>query len=155
MSPDERRFAERYVVTPRGCHVWTGGFRRGEGQDYPTFRADGRAIYARTYAWETTLGPVTPGKRLVTVCGDRRCVNPLHLREGDATDAAALRAARGNYVVRRGARRRVSLGEAAYMRHLREHGYSIAEIARTTGYCVRTAQYVLSGHRGVTTEVTP
>lgn len=146
-TSEERRFDEKVVVTPRGCKLWVGAFRRGEGNDYPVFRASGKNVYARTWAWERVYGPVLPGKRLVNQCGDRRCVNPWHHTEGTAVDAAAQRKARGGYVVRRGTVRRVNALDAARMFALRAAGHSIAVVARMTGFCVRTAQYVLAGHR--------
>lgn len=148
---DQERFDDKTVLTASGCRIWKGGFRRGEGTDYPAFRAGGKTVYARTWAWEQIYGPVTPGKRLVNQCGNRRCVSPWHHAEGDAFAAAAQRAARGGYVVRRGTLRRVHALDVARMVALRAADNSIAEIARLTGWCVRTTQYALTRAKTLTT----
>jgi hypothetical protein len=75
--PAEERFWEK--VDARGdCWEWTGAATpTGYGTFFPTRTAPTRAY---RYAWESLIGPIPAGMTLDHLCGNRRCVNPDHLR---------------------------------------------------------------------------
>jgi hypothetical protein len=76
------RFIRRVEITD-ACWPYQGHINH---DGYGRFWLDkGTSVYAHCFAWETFVGPRTPGLELDHVreagCTDRSCVNPDHLEE--------------------------------------------------------------------------
>ena len=63
----------RYVEDKRGCFVWQGPVNR-KGYGAATSRLAHRVVY------EQVNGRVPDGMEVHHECGNRRCINPAHLR---------------------------------------------------------------------------
>lgn len=89
LSPEERNFprltlqqaADRHggvEFQNDGCIVWTG---KTDRLGYGRFNYGQRkSIRAHRYAYEFLVGPIPDGMEIDHHCGNRRCVNPHHLR---------------------------------------------------------------------------
>lgn len=88
---DARPFEERFwdKVAKRGpgeCWLWTGSFfQTGYGQ----VCRDGKNFPAHRIAWELANGESLGNRWCLHSCDNRPCVNPAHLRPGDASDNMA------------------------------------------------------------------
>jgi hypothetical protein len=58
------------------CWEWIG---RASVDGYPVKQFGGRAIPARRWIYTQLLGPIPDGLVVASRCGNRACVNPLHL----------------------------------------------------------------------------
>lgn len=62
------------------CWLWTGA---DNGDGYGQIHENGRTAYTHRVAYEALVGPIPGGLVVDHVvewgCGDRRCVNPLHM----------------------------------------------------------------------------
>jgi hypothetical protein len=67
----------RFIVTPAGCHEWTGPRNR---KGYGRIQVAGRHRGAHAVAWEAVHGPVPPGIHVDHKCLNRPCINVEHLR---------------------------------------------------------------------------
>ena len=75
-----RPVAERFwakVNRTDGCWLWTGGV---SAAGYGSIGVAGSHIYAHRYSYESARGPIPDGLIIDHICGNRRCVNPAHLR---------------------------------------------------------------------------
>lgn len=58
------------------CRAWDGAV---DAQGYPRQKVQGVSMYAHRVAFVEYHRALNPGERVYRACGDRRCVNPLHL----------------------------------------------------------------------------
>jgi hypothetical protein len=84
---DEARvaFKESMKVDSAGCHIWVGPFSesgRGRRALTPRFNFRGTVTSARQAAWLFAGKILPPGRNLKNTCGNRSCVNPIHLSFG-------------------------------------------------------------------------
>lgn len=81
------RFESNVLVLPSGCWEWQAGLGAGK---YGRFWAQGKAVPAHRFAYESWVGPIPDGLTLDHTCHDRstcsggtcahrKCINPLHL----------------------------------------------------------------------------
>ena len=71
------RFRGSYVVDAEsGCWVWT---RSLDSSGYGRLRVDGRLTQAHRAALLLAGVALLPGREVSQRCGERRCVNPVHL----------------------------------------------------------------------------
>lgn len=78
------RFWSKVKITET-CWLWTASTK---GKGYGQF-GDGRINRAaHRVSWEAVNGPIPKGKMLLHSCDTKRCVNPEHLRLGNAKENA-------------------------------------------------------------------
>ncbi len=58
------------------CKPWTGTY---DAQGYPRYKTGGKSRYVHRAEYEYFHGRLKPGERVYRVCGDRRCINAMHL----------------------------------------------------------------------------
>jgi hypothetical protein len=81
LTPPEIRFWSK-VERGVGCWLWTA---RVDRDGYGAFSVSRRIIVrAHRHSWELAFGPPAPGACVLHRCGERRCVNPAHLKLGSA-----------------------------------------------------------------------
>lgn len=74
----------KYVARrgPDECWDWTGAIHQIKGygvfQDGTTHRK--HVVYAHRFSWAVKHGETPAGQDVHHVCGNKRCVNPAHLR---------------------------------------------------------------------------
>lgn len=80
-SPQER-FWPKVTKTDSGCWEWTaGGDAGGSGRFW---MGSGKRVTAERASWLFIYGELPPPKvRLLSVCGNKRCVNPGHRIRSD------------------------------------------------------------------------
>ncbi|HEX8385160.1 MAG TPA: hypothetical protein VF576_03195 [Rubricoccaceae bacterium] len=72
---DER--GPRYLLRiADACKEWPGTC---DAKGYPRTKRSGRSVYAHRAAFEYFHRRLGPGERVYRACGNRRCVNVLHL----------------------------------------------------------------------------
>jgi hypothetical protein len=83
---------------PQGCWVWQAG-KNNKG--YGLFRPGGIAPkeLAHRLSFEAHKGQIPPGRFILHSCDNRLCVNPHHLRVGDAKENVADMDSRSRRVV--------------------------------------------------------
>ena len=69
-----------------GCWDWTGG---KDAKGYGSFRSEGKLHKAHRVSYEIFVGPIPPGLSILHSCDRPVCVQPSHLRPGDAKDNAS------------------------------------------------------------------
>jgi hypothetical protein len=75
---EEQRFWAK-VNRTEDCWLWTGSkFQSGAGQ----FKASNGLKTAAQFSWVLHYGPIPPGQRVKTICGDNSCIRPDHLTTG-------------------------------------------------------------------------
>ena len=58
------------------CKVWEGTY---DSNGYPRYKSAGRSWYVHRAVYEDFHGRLQPGEKVYRVCGDRRCVNAMHI----------------------------------------------------------------------------
>ena len=58
------------------CKVWQGTY---DSNGYPRYKSRGQSRYVARAVYEEFHGRLQPGEKVYRVCGDRRCVNAMHL----------------------------------------------------------------------------
>ena len=58
------------------CKVWDGTYN---SNGYPRYKSGGRSWYVHRAVYEDFHGRLQPGEKVYRVCGDRRCINAMHL----------------------------------------------------------------------------
>lgn len=100
-SIEERFWAKVDVRGPDDCWLWKAFVNPG---GYGRFRFNSRQVGAHVVSWILNRGPVPNGAQVLHNCdvrysvGDitnRRCVNPAHLKLGDALQNVSDRHTRG------------------------------------------------------------
>lgn len=66
----------RAPVSDGGCWSWIGRTNR---HGYATCRIDRMYFFVHRFAYVLAKGPIPEGLQIDHLCGNRRCVNPLHL----------------------------------------------------------------------------
>lgn len=75
------------------CILWTGATNR---QGYPIYKPfGGNCTLVRRRMYELTTGPLQTRVPIATTCGEKRCINPKHLKKTTASAIGAKAAARG------------------------------------------------------------
>lgn len=135
-----RWLRENVRVNEDGCRIWAGTFQR---DGYPIVGWQYSKVSARRLLMQLLGHDIDRSKVVFNVCGDRRCMNPAHLRVGSKAEAVAVRVAEGAYLS--GAQRslRSAMGKARTARlpiterhkviALRAEGWSLARIGRHYG----------------------
>lgn len=72
-----------------GCWEWQGRFNIN---GTPQKKHDGVEQNARRWVWEMFFGAIPKGKRVLSKCGNLKCINLGHLELGDAYTSALARA---------------------------------------------------------------
>lgn len=132
---------------PELCWNYVAGPNRGI---YGRFQVGGKgspAVLAHRYSYEQAIGPIPPGKIIMHICDNPRCVNPLHLRVGTYKQNTADMIAKGR-------KSRISpRGEASGKAVLTEDGVRAirmsseqsATLARRLGVSPNTVRSVRTG----------
>lgn len=76
------RFIEKVKVAASGCWEWQAGKRNGYGQ----FWDAGKQHRASRWIFQAFNGQITTPYYVLHRCGNRSCVNPLHLYRGTSSD---------------------------------------------------------------------
>ena len=58
------------------CKVWEGTY---DSNGYPRYKSAGRSWYVHRAVYEDFHGRLQPGEKVYRVCGDKRCINAMHL----------------------------------------------------------------------------
>ena len=85
MTPaDATRFRSKFHRTrsTRDCWIWQAGL---DADGYGVFSVGGRSRRAHRVSYHLAHGE-PPAGRVLHACGERRCVNPRHLRVGSASE---------------------------------------------------------------------
>jgi len=70
-----KRLADKIMIEPQGCWLWTGKLQDG----YGITRYTGKARNAHRTVYELLIGKVGDGLVLDHLCRSRACCNPAHL----------------------------------------------------------------------------
>lgn len=79
-ASEKARFAEKLVVMPGGCVLWTG-YRDRDG--YGRLKLRGRIVAAHRALYATLVGEIPAGLELDHLCNTPACVNVAHLEPVD------------------------------------------------------------------------
>lgn len=69
----------------------------GVNGNYPQARIGGKWHNVRRMTWEAANGPIRKGLRIVPCCGNRRCINPDHMKALTESQKSKLAAKRGAF----------------------------------------------------------
>jgi len=139
--PAEQRF-EMKVDRTGDCHLWTGGC---SGDGYGFIKVGARIVSAHRYAFELHHGR-SPVGLVLHDCGNRRCVRPEHLYEGDARQNAADRDRHGTTAFgERNGNHRLTEAEVREMKERRRAGATQVELADRFGVGQPMVSMILSG----------
>ena len=58
------------------CKIWDGTY---DSNGYPRYKSGGRSWYVHRAVYEDFHGRLEPGEKVYRVCGDKRCINAMHL----------------------------------------------------------------------------
>lgn len=141
---DERFWSKVDKCTSSGCWEWTA-YRSPKGYGRFSVSAAIGPRFAHRLSFEDANGPIPSGAFILHSCDNPRCVNPSHLRIGNAKDNVADMDDRGR---RKHSSLRgedcsfAKLSEASVREIWRLHlgGHSISEIVAATG-CPSGAVY--------------
>lgn len=94
---NRRPLAERFWekvrrAEPTECWEWQAGFF---ADGYGAISVDGQPRKAHRVSYELNVGPIPKGGHILHACDNTRCVNPRHLRVGDAAANASDKMERG------------------------------------------------------------
>ena len=105
-KPIMDRFMSNVTLAP-GCWEWHGPLNES---GYGRFFYEGKNQKAHRVAYQLLIGPIPPsdysvhGTMVMHTCDNPRCVNPLHLRLGNAADNVADAKAKGRLTGNKGRR---------------------------------------------------
>jgi hypothetical protein len=77
----ERVLARITKVEETGCWIWTGGC---DTRGYPKAQHQGKGFHVRRAVYRHFKKKGLDGREAVQTCGNRKCVNPDHIRVGPA-----------------------------------------------------------------------
>lgn len=93
-EPAADRLARNSQRMPNGCIVWTGA---KDKDGYGKFNKKGWPGRAHRAAYAVTHGPIPQGAMVRHTCDNPPCINPDHLRIGNALDNATDRVQRDRF----------------------------------------------------------
>lgn len=105
-KPIMERFMANVTLAP-GCWEWNGPMNE---TGYGRFFYQGKNWKAHRVAYELMVGPIPPsdysvhGTMVMHTCDNPRCVNPLHMRLGNAADNVADAKEKGRLTGNKGRR---------------------------------------------------
>lgn len=100
--PLAERFAQMWTPEPNtGCWLWTGSLVAA-GYGNISGERSGTPVAAYRVSLDLAGVVVTPGLRIINLCGIRSCVNPRHWRGGSMSDSLTLARQRGRMPARHG-----------------------------------------------------
>jgi hypothetical protein len=79
--------------TPDGHLLWTGALANG----HPAVKQGSKTVYVKRLLWEVAKGPVPVGMVVVSMCGERACVEITHLALSKPGRYAGRKDAAGRY----------------------------------------------------------
>ena len=79
--------------TPDGHLLWIGGLANG----YPAVKHQGKTVYVKRLVWEEAHGPIPEGAVVISVCGERTCIESSHLALSTPGRYVSVRDALGRY----------------------------------------------------------
>ena len=141
----ETKWAMQFAAATEGkgpddCWEWQGIQQRGYG------RFGQRK--AHRIAWELRNGPIPEGAFLLHSCDNGVCINPAHLREGDAYDNAQDAKARKRTAAgAKNGRSKLTVEDAVKIRAARRAGVPVSELVLEYGVSQPTINNILSGRR--------
>ena len=141
---NRKRFAERVNGKGNACWNYDGPEKEKEG----TYDVEGIRIYAHLYVTGYIFGPPQAGLETDHQCGNKACVNPLHLER--VTHAENMRRAAETYVNRHGTFWTIKLDikDVLMIREMFERGIPVREIAdQFDGIALRTVYAVVRRER--------
>lgn len=142
------RFSRCYFVDEKTeCWIWVKScFRDGYGQ-YHVRGSSNKNWRAHRYSWALRFGAEADGM-LLHSCHNRKCVNPDHLRIGDAKDNAIDAVIHGSYGKGGDARGAVLTNDQAdEIRVLHSHGFTYRELSELFFVSKSTIGNVITGKR--------
>lgn len=81
------------TVEEANCILWTGAT---SSTGHPIYKPHGCGCQlVRRKMFELTRGDLTPRVPIDTICGERRCINPAHLRQSTIQDIAKKASKKG------------------------------------------------------------
>ena len=93
VEDDDERFETSYIIDENGCWVWNGLFS-GPNRTMGVVRAvNGKQTYAHIFSHNkyNMNDPITDEKpQLLHMCGNKKCVNPEHLRAATIQEVRAF-----------------------------------------------------------------
>ncbi len=131
---------ERVRASKRGCWLWQGNVRE---DGYGRATIQGHTYFAHRLSHLLHFGPIPKGKKVMQTCGNRRCVNPKHLKRVSPRDVVREALKRGSFAVGsrtgntalgpkdvRRIRRLHAAGKKSYAELAEEYGMSRSGIIR-------------------------
>lgn len=91
------RLDQNSIVQPNGCRIWTKRSQKDTGYGNMSFGLTSRRVHVWAYelAYRTAT---TPGLVVRHLCGNRLCIEPLHLKEGTHSENAQDRTTHGTMI---------------------------------------------------------
>jgi len=141
---NRKRFAERVNGKGNACWNYDGPKTKG----YGTYYVEGIRIYAHLYVTGYIFGPPQAGLETDHQCGNKACVNPLHLEY--VTHAENMRRAAEDRITRDGKfwTTKLDIEDVLMIREMSQKGMPVREIAdRFDGIAIRTVYAVVRRER--------
>lgn len=85
---EEERFLSKVEIRSNGCAQWLGSFGPGSYGSFKT--ANGETVRAHRWAYERWVGPIPEGFHIHHLCGNRACVETIHLEPLDPSSHMKL-----------------------------------------------------------------
>ena len=132
------------MVTP--CWVWT---RATNDNGYGVAWISGRTVLAHRHTWDTAVGPIPDGLKVLHRCDNPPCVRPDHLFVGTQADNNLDADRKNRSTVRSGERNINAKLTEEIVRSSRPRwaaGESCAGLAREHGVSTQAMWFAVNGH---------